>query len=296
MSNFSLLGNTTALELALEHCSDRILQTPVNIHQLWDPFQCPASFLPWLADALSVDVWDSNWPEHVKRKVIADSVPRHRYKGTVSAVNNSLNVLNAKVELQEWWQYGGVPHSAKLLAIANENLDSNGNTFLSPKLQAQMWQSVVATKPQRTQVDFTIGVNLSSDIQVIGGAQSATVQVALNRDEPIFNFAPVSVGSLACAHSNNLQVTRFSDNPNIDFNLSDIQVFTCGHTNHVAIDLFQDAPSASFTDSVTVSTTALSTHMSQTQMRDNPTSNFATSSSIANGAYTVSIQNITLNF
>ncbi|MCF2856474.1 phage tail protein I [Pseudoalteromonas sp. SMS1] len=296
MSNFSLQGNTTELELALEHCSDRILKIPVKTHQLWDPFQCPTHFLPWLADALSVDVWDSSWPEHIQRKVIADSVPRHRYKGTVSAVKNSLTVLNASVELQEWWEYGGVPHSAKLLAIAKENLDSNGDTFLSPKLQAQMWQSVVATKPMRTQVDFTIGVNLSADIQVFGGAQSATVQAASYQDDPIFNFSPVGVGTFSAAQSCGVQTIRFGDSPSLDFDVCKVQVLAKGFATQVGVDRFQDAPSANFSSSSTVSATAMSTHVSNMLLQDSPKASFTTSSSIAGGAYTVSIQNITLNF
>ncbi|MDK1287388.1 phage tail protein I [Pseudoalteromonas umbrosa] len=267
MSNYTLQGSTTELELALEHCSDRILDIPVTTEQLWDPWKCPVAFLPWLADALSVDVWDSRWPEHVQRKVIADSVPRHRYKGTVSAVNNALKVLNAKVELQEWWQYGGVPHSAKLSAIANENLDSNGSTFLSPKLQAQMWHSVVATKPLRTHIDFNIGVNLHTEVQAVGGGQSTLMQAALHRDNPVFNFAPVNICNFAATQSVSLNMPKLVDKPSFDFSLSKVRVASTAVTASLSNALFKDAPN--------------SQHISK--------------SSITSGAYTVLMQNITLN-
>ncbi|MBQ4836306.1 phage tail protein I [Pseudoalteromonas luteoviolacea] len=296
MSNFTLQGNTTELELALEHCCDRVLQIPVKIDHLWDPWKCPATFLPWLADALSVDVWDSGWPEHVQRKVIADSVPRHRYKGTSSAVNNALKVLSAKVELQEWWQYGGVPHSAKLLAIASENLDSNGNTFLSPKLQGQMWQSVVATKPMRTQIDFTIGVNLKNDMHVFGGAQSPSLQVALHRDDPIFNFSTVALNTMASAHSSNMQTITLGDDPSLDFELASIQMFSASVSSQLGAGRFQDNPKASFATFSTVSSAANTANLACSQMRDAPKFRYASSNSVSSGAHTVSIQNITLNF
>ncbi|KZN53297.1 phage tail protein I [Pseudoalteromonas luteoviolacea] len=324
MSNFTLQGKTSDLELALEHCSDRILNIPVSHKQLWDPWRCPAQFLPWLADALSVDVWDSAWPEHVQRKVIADSVPRHRYKGTISAVNNALKVLNAKVELQEWWQYGGVPHSAKLLAIANENLDSNGSTFLSPKLQGQMWQSVVATKPMRTNIDFNIGVNLNTGTQVFGGGQSASVQVASHRDEPIFNFSPVVVGHFTAAQTGSVHASKLADNPSFDFNLSSIHAISMSASNHVGMQSLQDNPSfdfnlcsihatsmstsshvgtQSFEDKATahfstgtcVASTAVTSSLSNAFLKDAPNPHHTSKSSLTSGAYTVSIQNITLN-
>ncbi|AOT09362.1 phage tail protein I [Pseudoalteromonas luteoviolacea] len=295
MSNFTLQGNTSELELALEHCSDRILNIPVSHKQLWDPWRCPLRFLPWLADALSVDVWDSAWPEHVQRKVIADSVPRHRYKGTISAVNNALKVLNAKVELQEWWQYGGVPHSAKLLAIANENLDSNGSTFLSPKLQGQMWQSVVATKPMRTSIDFNIGVNLNTSTQVIGGGQSASMQIALHRDEPVFNFAPVHICHVAASQTGSVHASKLADNPSFDFNLSSIHVASMSAASHVGTQLFEDKANAYFSASVFISSCAVATHLSRTLLKDTPKFQHISNSSLASGAYTVSIQNITLN-
>ncbi|KZN65630.1 tail protein [Pseudoalteromonas luteoviolacea CPMOR-1] len=295
MSNFTLQGNTSELELALEHCSDRILNIPVSHKQLWDPWTCPVRFLPWLADSLSVDVWDSAWPEHVQRKVIADSVPRHRYKGTISAVNNALKVLNAKIELQEWWQYGGVPHSAKLLAIANENLDSNGSTFLSPKLQGQMWQSVVATKPMRTNIDFNIGVNLNTGIQVIGGGQSASMQIAMHRDEPIFNFSPVNVCHFAAAQLGSVHASKLVDNPSFDFNLSSVHVASASASNHIGTQSFADKAMAYFSSSVVISASAVTAHLSNTSLKDNPKFQHKSNSSITSGAYTVSIQNITLN-
>ncbi|MCF6438145.1 phage tail protein I [Pseudoalteromonas luteoviolacea] len=324
MSNFTLQGNTSDLELALEHCSDRILNIPVSHKQLWDPWTCPARFLPWLADALSVDVWDSAWPEHVQRKVIADSVPRHRYKGTTSAVNNALKVLNTKVELQEWWQYSKVPHSVKLLAIGNDNLDSKGSSLLTPKLQAQMWQSVVATKPMRTSIEFDIGIEVNAGIQAAGGGQSASVQVAVHRDEPIFNFSPVMVGHFAAAQTGSMHVSKLADNPSFDFNLSSIHVTSMSASNHIGMQSLQDKPSfdfnlssmhvasmttsshvgtQSFEDKATayfsagtcVTSNAVAIPLSNAFLKDAPNSHHISKSSLTSGAYTVSIQNITLN-
>lgn len=63
---------------------------PVPVGSLWSPDECPSHLLPWLAWALSVDEWDRDWPEEIKRQVISESVAIHRRKGTVEAVKRLL--------------------------------------------------------------------------------------------------------------------------------------------------------------------------------------------------------------
>lgn len=58
---------------------------------LWNPWLCPATLLPWLAFALSVDEWDQGWPESLQRSVIAASISIHRKKGTVWAVKRAVS-------------------------------------------------------------------------------------------------------------------------------------------------------------------------------------------------------------
>ena len=63
------------------------------IDVMWDPYNCPAEFLPYLAWALSVDVWDEEWSEQIKRNVIAASPMVHRLKGTRYAVETALGSI-----------------------------------------------------------------------------------------------------------------------------------------------------------------------------------------------------------
>lgn len=81
----------TRPELAMETAfAPQISRIPVEIHKLWNPAECPAELLPWLAATLSVDVWDPEWPEQTQRDVIAASISVHRHKGTVAAVKAAL--------------------------------------------------------------------------------------------------------------------------------------------------------------------------------------------------------------
>ena len=82
--------NSTSLERALEAALQAMCDLQVPVRDLWNPEICPATHLPWLAWALSVDVWDSGWPEAIKRAVIAASIDVHRRKGTVAAVRRAI--------------------------------------------------------------------------------------------------------------------------------------------------------------------------------------------------------------
>lgn len=63
---------------------------PVVIEHVWDAWRCPASMLPFLAYALSVDLWNDTWDEITKRRAIDESPAWHRRKGTRGAVEEAL--------------------------------------------------------------------------------------------------------------------------------------------------------------------------------------------------------------
>ena len=96
--------NATKAERALEAAAARVGDVPTPARDYWNPATCPAWYLPWLAWAVSVDVWDDSWPEAAKRAAIAKSIPLHRRKGTVRAVELSLEPLGLDASIKEWWQ------------------------------------------------------------------------------------------------------------------------------------------------------------------------------------------------
>lgn len=62
------------------------------VPSLWNADTCPASLLPWLAWALSVDDWDADWPEQMKRNACREAVEIHEHKGTPAAIKRALAV------------------------------------------------------------------------------------------------------------------------------------------------------------------------------------------------------------
>ena len=86
MSETLLPANATAQEKAQEQAIARVADVPVSITPLWNPDTCPLDFLPWLAWAMSVDEWDSDWSEDQKRDSIWGSYDNHVKKGTLGSV------------------------------------------------------------------------------------------------------------------------------------------------------------------------------------------------------------------
>lgn len=96
--------NATAQERAQAEAIARISAVQMLIRESWNPQLCPASLLPWLAWALSVDEWDTTWTEQEKRDVIEASLMIHRHKGAIGAVRRALTPLGYLVEVVEWWE------------------------------------------------------------------------------------------------------------------------------------------------------------------------------------------------
>ncbi|SEN18806.1 phage tail protein, P2 protein I family [Pseudomonas sp. ok272] len=94
--------NSTELERAIEAAIDE--DTEIPLRTLYNPDTCPVALLPWLAWTWSVDRWDSQWPEAVKRSAIRSAFYIHLRKGTIGALRRVVEPLGYLIEVLEWWQ------------------------------------------------------------------------------------------------------------------------------------------------------------------------------------------------
>lgn len=79
------------------------VENPIVIADLINPDKCPAHLLPYLAWAFSVDKWDENWTDEVKRIAIKQSFFIHKRKGTINAVRRVVEPIGYLIELKEWF-------------------------------------------------------------------------------------------------------------------------------------------------------------------------------------------------
>ena len=94
--------NSTDLERKLAEAGKDAFDLP-SIRIIKDIDQVPSQFLPFIAWQKSVDYWDDNWQEELKRKVIKESRDLHRLKGTPAAIKKALEPFGYEVTLIEWF-------------------------------------------------------------------------------------------------------------------------------------------------------------------------------------------------
>ncbi len=94
--------NSTLLERAIEAATTESITAPLRV--LYNPDTCPAHLLHQLGWAWSVDRWDENWPEAIKRSVIRSAFYVHSRKGTIGALRRVVEPLGYLIEVKEWWQ------------------------------------------------------------------------------------------------------------------------------------------------------------------------------------------------
>lgn len=166
--------NASRLERDIEQVIAGSLDLPLAIGDLWDPFRCPLSLLPWLAWAYSVDQWADSWPESIKRQVVNDAFEIHRYKGTPFAVQQALNSLGIKTNILEWWEHSGsgVRGTMKVLAMVNDNLTGESEGLLTANMLAMISEAIRVSKRGSIHFDIELGIAFE---------QGLTLAAALNR-------------------------------------------------------------------------------------------------------------------
>ncbi|CAM3017664.1 phage tail protein I [Acinetobacter celticus] len=95
--------NSTFLEKNLTKNGKNAFDLP-SIRIIKDIDQVPAQFLPFIAYQKSVDYWDENWQDTLKRYVIKKSKEQHKIKGTAAAVKRALEPFGYEVKLIEWFK------------------------------------------------------------------------------------------------------------------------------------------------------------------------------------------------
>ena len=104
MTSSLLPPGSSALERRLAQACSGISDLNVPLRDLWNPWKCPAKFLPYLAWAFSVDRWEETWTETAKRQAVSDAFWIHQRKGTVAAVKRVIEGLGYSMTLEEWWK------------------------------------------------------------------------------------------------------------------------------------------------------------------------------------------------
>lgn len=167
--------NATALERRAAHALGNAERINVPLRALWQPQECPAHLLPWLAWALSVDEWDDQWSEAQKRRAVEASVQVHRHKGTLGALKRALSAVDYQIKVVEWHQ--ATPPAAPYTFRADVILQDRG---LDDATQARILRLIHSAKNARSHLSALRMIGNSPCHAYVGGWEqsfdSVTVQ------------------------------------------------------------------------------------------------------------------------
>ncbi|WP_416139072.1 phage tail protein I [Halomonas sp. HK25] len=114
--------SATQLERLAATVGAKVTDLPVILRALWNPEDCPAELLPWLAWAWSVDSWNAKWSDRQKRNTIAEALEVQQIKGTIGAVRTALGAIGIDARVQEWHRQTpqAEPYTFRLLLEAEQ--------------------------------------------------------------------------------------------------------------------------------------------------------------------------------
>lgn len=108
-----------AANKGLSAASDAQISAVANaagLLSIWDRLsELPETFLDLLAWQLDITWYDSTAPREVREKIIRDSDRMHMILGSRAAVEQILSDYFGKVEMREWFEYGGAHDHFKLI-------------------------------------------------------------------------------------------------------------------------------------------------------------------------------------
>lgn len=215
MSDFedSLLPATApALSKALDVLEERLFGLPVHMISK-DPWTVDVALLDHLAWEQSVDVWNFDWPEDVKRRVVAASAEVHRFKGTPFSIKTALAAFDVDTEFLEWWEPDGVAEgmeagSFRVTAYAGRSLYGATENSIDNQMLQAMTSVVQRVAPVSRRLLFRLGERF--DTEVFARTQVRTACVSEYEMDP--DPRPLkSVFDLGVATSHRaLRVSKYS--------------------------------------------------------------------------------------
>lgn len=170
MTETILPPSASDFQRALEATISERLNVPFPIRDVWSARDCPERFLPWLAWGVSIDEWGTDWPEALKRSLIADAIPIQRRKGTAKSVRDVVASFGGSVAIREWWQTTpkGAPYTFSLVISLGQ-----AGIPITAEFVDQVIAEVRRTKPARSHFTFTQALSARGDIGLCAVARPA---------------------------------------------------------------------------------------------------------------------------
>ena len=160
--------NATEFERTLEYATAIMENASVTIRDYYNSSAIPVNQMPWLAWEWSVDNWNTNWSERIKRNMLKDSFRYHQNKGTLQSVQDIIQNLGSNISIKEWWQSEpmGLPYTFHAI------IDSGAGESTGV-LQKQLFVAIDQAKPVRSHYTLTVAGRSSGKLNLCGFGRPA---------------------------------------------------------------------------------------------------------------------------
>lgn len=184
MTRQLLPPNRTQLQAALADSSALNID-PTPLRHTADATRCPATLLPWLAWARSVDGWDEAMAEQPRRELVRQSFAIHKRAGTAGAVRRAMAALGVAVEFKEWQSMpGAAPYTFGLVAWVNDN-PADESAVLTPQLYDRLKRLVDQTRNERSHYELKVGARFDQAMRLASASQATAAGRWSSETKPV---------------------------------------------------------------------------------------------------------------
>ncbi|MBP0006231.1 MAG: phage tail protein I [Cyanobacteria bacterium SBC] len=144
----------------------RLEQQDLRPLLLYDFDNVDASVLPHFVRQYSLEEF-VDWTafgESGVRELLKIAGELHRYKGTKWAVDRTLSLVNARIELIEWWQLTprGVPYTARVVLWGDDN-ENAALDFSDADVILRLNRLLKASAPAARRLELNVGYRVGAD-------------------------------------------------------------------------------------------------------------------------------------
>lgn len=162
MNKDSLLpDNRTALETALEKTiRDLIAEKKSPFPNLWRPDDIDIEHLPWLAEAMGAEEWDSLAPEEELRSTLLTLWPQKRQAGLRVSIRKAIEPLGFFAELHPWYQTAGSPYTLTAVCWSHDRP-------LTDEINNRLFKRITQAVSERDEIIVKLGRQLTASTNVV---------------------------------------------------------------------------------------------------------------------------------
>lgn len=153
-----------AAATVLDKSGEKTLQLIKKLNFFVNPHLADHDLLDAVAADLHVDFYDKTFSIETKRRLIDESMILHMEKGTAKSVEDLLTTVFGQGEVEEWYEYGGLPYHFRIYTSDKSATNERANEFIraleSVKRKSTVLESITILQSENMNLYFGTVVHI----------------------------------------------------------------------------------------------------------------------------------------